>query len=301
MITGIESLNLSATSWASLNDFGITRCTRTSPLRAAVGRAAADRAQHGRAPLRRRVVGEDVVDLVAAAARAQAADVRAARDSGPPARPRAGGSRPAAPRLVVVRVAVLGEAEVDERAVPGVGEAHARCDLRCQQGIPSPLGLLEEYRADPHDRRALLDGHREVLRGAHREVREPVLARPARAAPRSAAGSASGSSANGGIVISPATLHGRAGDEARAPPGRCPALPSSPATLTSTRISVSGVPWRSSWRSAESEATEWISSTSGRTCLTLRLWSWPMKCQRSARARRRPWPRAPARGSRPAA
>ena len=32
MITGIESLNLSATSWASLNDFGITRCTRTSPL-----------------------------------------------------------------------------------------------------------------------------------------------------------------------------------------------------------------------------------------------------------------------------
>src|SRR5207302_4572928 len=31
-ITGIESLNLSAICWASLNDLGTTRCTRTSPL-----------------------------------------------------------------------------------------------------------------------------------------------------------------------------------------------------------------------------------------------------------------------------
>ena len=61
-----------------------------------------------------------------------------------------------------------------------------------------------------------------------------------------------------------------------------PALPSSPATLTSTRISVSGVPCLPSWVSAESDATEWISSTYGRICLTLRLWSWPMKCQRNS-------------------
>ena len=45
--------------------------------------------------------------------------------------------------------------------------------------------------------------------------------------------------------------------------GATPALPSSPATLTSTSTSSPGraVPaWRSSWRSADSEATEWISA-----------------------------------------
>ena len=61
-----------------------------------------------------------------------------------------------------------------------------------------------------------------------------------------------------------------------------PALSSSPATLTWTRTSVSGVPWRPSCSSAESDATEWISCAYGRICLTLRLWSWPMKCQRNA-------------------
>ena len=43
---------------------------------------------------------------------------------------------------------------------------------------------------------------------------------------------------------------------------------------------MSGVPWRSSCPSADSVATEWISSAYGRICLTLRDCSWPMKCQR---------------------
>ena len=62
--------------------------------------------------------------------------------------------------------------------------------------------------------------------------------------------------------------------------GATPALASSPATSTSTSTRVSGVPCCSSRRSAESDATEWISSTCGTMSLTLRLWSWPMKCQR---------------------
>ena len=61
-----------------------------------------------------------------------------------------------------------------------------------------------------------------------------------------------------------------------------PALPASPATLTSSRISVSGVPCVASWRSADSDATEWISVAYGRIDLTLRDWSWPMKCQRKS-------------------
>ena len=35
--------------------------------------------------------------------------------------------------------------------------------------------------------------------------------------------------------------------------------------------------------------------------MTLRLWSWPMKCQRKLRGGPSPWPRAPGRGSRPPA
>ena len=106
---------------------------------AAVGRAAADRAQHVGASLGRRVVGEDVVDLVPATPRAEPPDVRPLAIAvlqlllGLPDRSRL-------LLLFLVRVAVLGEAEVDERAVPGVGEAHSRCDLRCQQGIPFPGG-----------------------------------------------------------------------------------------------------------------------------------------------------------------
>ena len=77
--------------------------------------APADRFQHGRGAARPGLVlREDVVELVAAAA--QAPDVRplavAVLDLG------LGG------RLVVVVVIVLGEAEVDEGAMPGIAESH---------------------------------------------------------------------------------------------------------------------------------------------------------------------------------
>src|SRR3954465_11319061 len=96
-----------------------------------------DRAQHARAgpAARRRVVGEDVVDLVAAPARLEAPDVR----------PVAVAVLEIALRLarlglVVVAVAVLGlgEAEVDERLVPGVSESHRK---RCSLGSAKSLSF----------------------------------------------------------------------------------------------------------------------------------------------------------------
>ena len=71
--TGMPSLNRSATCWASLKLFGITRCTRT-PLRP-LPRAAPTAPQLGRRAPGRLVVGEDVVEVVAAAAVAEAAHV----------------------------------------------------------------------------------------------------------------------------------------------------------------------------------------------------------------------------------
>ncbi len=76
------------------------------------------------------VLGEDVVELVAAAA--QAADVGALAVAvlevrlGP------------APRLVVVVVVILlGEAEVDKRAMPGISKSHRyRCGVRPEGEFP---------------------------------------------------------------------------------------------------------------------------------------------------------------------
>src|SRR5919204_25810 len=56
-----------------------------------------------------------------------------------------------------------------------------------------------------------------------------------------------------------------------------PAFDSSPARFTSISTSLAGC--FSSCRSADSDATEWISRTLGATSLTLRLWSAPMKSQ----------------------
>ena len=146
----------------------------------------------------------------------------------------------------------------------------------------SPALCPVEAGSHAYERRALLDRDREVLRGAHGKPASGRGSRRARGGRRSGAGcppdprrTAASSSAR---RPAPGSARGSAGSSS----GAIPALPSSPATLTSTRISVSGVPWRSSWPSAESDATEWMSSTYGRICLTLRLWSWPMKCQRSS-------------------
>src|SRR5919106_6366035 len=61
--------------------------------------------------------------------------------------------------------------------------------------------------------------------------------------------------------------------------GAMPTLLCSPARLTSISTLASEPAWRSSWASADSLATEWISLTSGRTDLTLRLCRLPMKSQ----------------------
>ena len=63
------------------------------------------------------------------------------------------------------------------------------------------------------------------------------------------------------MVIRPVTRTGARSRKASSSSGAIPLFEPSPARLTSTRISVAGSPWRSSWRSAESLATDWISRT----------------------------------------
>ena len=91
-----------------------------SPAAAAV---AADRAQHARlaATLRARLVGEDVVDLVAAPA-LQAAHVGPVAIAILELGLRLGLTLPDG---LVARVLLLGEAEVDQRSVPCVAKRHA--------------------------------------------------------------------------------------------------------------------------------------------------------------------------------
>ena len=69
-------------------------------------------------PPARLVLGEDVVELVAAAARGEAAHVRALAVAVLELRLGLVGL------VTLVGIVVLGKAEVDERAVPGVAEGH---------------------------------------------------------------------------------------------------------------------------------------------------------------------------------
>jgi hypothetical protein len=93
---------------------------------AAVGPAAGDRPQHAGGPASRLLVGEDVVEVVVAAAAGggQAAHVGALAIA--VLELRLG--------LVVVLVfgvgiALFGEAEVDERAMPGVTQGHPTANI----------------------------------------------------------------------------------------------------------------------------------------------------------------------------
>ena len=61
--------------------------------------------------------------------------------------------------------------------------------------------------------------------------------------------------------------------------GSIPLLVSSPERFTSTSTAVSGRLCFESCSIADSEASEWISRTSGRIPFTLRLWRLPMKSQ----------------------
>ena len=118
-ITGIASLNWSAICCASLKLLGITRCTWMSPPLPPARPLAAHRAQDARlAPAAARLVGEDVVDLVAPPA-LEPAHVRAARGSGPRARPRARARR----------------RRRSADPLPRRGRSRQACDARCR-GAP---------------------------------------------------------------------------------------------------------------------------------------------------------------------
>ena len=134
---------------------------------------------------------------------------------------------------------------------------------------------------------------------AHREMRAARARRRARAsaANAGAAGLRIGRRTAASSSARPPT--GRRARNAPAPRGAMPALPASPATLTSSRISVSGVPWRSSWPSAESEATEWISSTYGSDLLDLAALQLADEVPGEVAGYASPCPRDPGRGSRP--
>ena len=63
----------------------------------------------------------------------------------------------------------------------------------------------EDRGADPDHRRAFLDRHLEVAAHAHRQLAQPVLARPARAGARNQGRESSARSTSGGIAMSPRT------------------------------------------------------------------------------------------------
>ena len=97
-------------------------------------------AQRGRSPLGNRVVGEDVVDLVAPAARTE------------PMHPLAlavvrfeVGFRFGLVLLLLVFLVVC-EAEVDERAMPGVAKGHLRLGVRGQDRFP--CGIMTPQRQE---------------------------------------------------------------------------------------------------------------------------------------------------------
>ena len=113
-----------------------------APVPAAAAPPPLDRAQRGGPPLGAGIVGEDVVDLVAPPPRAQPTDVGALAvavlelDLG----------LAVGLELLVVGV-VLGEAEVNECAVPGVAKGHVRVGVRRNGGISLPLIMTRWRRA----------------------------------------------------------------------------------------------------------------------------------------------------------
>ena len=174
-ITGIESLNLSAICWASLKRLGDHEVHAHVAVAAAADGCAPPT---GRSTAPRRVGGSSSAKMSSNSSR---------RRRGKPAHVRALAVAVLELRLGLgvgsssSYVVLLGEAEVDERAVPGVAERHAyvrRTSYRLPRGESSVRSSRSvQPRADAHDRRALLDGDREVLGGAHRQLAQAVLGR----------------------------------------------------------------------------------------------------------------------------
>ena len=142
-------------------------------------------------------------------------------------------------------VVVLGEAEVDERFVPCVSECHISASFGLERPIPLPIMPASAVTC-----RARLPSRMIVAPSATATRQSWEVPIESRSRPCSAASSArrakcgreaSGSWLKGGIVIRPETRTGQRSMKPPRSPGATPPLPSSPATLTSTRTSVSGV------------------------------------------------------------
>ena len=148
----------------------------------------------------------------------------------------------------LVVLGVLGEAEVDERTVPGVAKCHTAAGFAPRPGIPLPNYACSEAEPRSFSGRATCRGGRSSRPPAPRPPSPGSCPSRAASSPCSAASSArrakygrdaSGSSLNGGIVISPLTRTGERAMKSPSASGATPALLASPASSTSTRISVS--------------------------------------------------------------
>ncbi len=166
--------------------------------------------------------------------------------------------------LVVPVVVLLGDAEVDERAIPEVAERH---------GVSVDRSVLKEQRSDPDVGRALLGRDAEVLRRAHRELERGRARRRARAAARTTGATPPGSRRRRHRRQAADAVAEVAGDLGR----RDPDL---------RRLRRRGSPGRAPGSRAGARPS--ASRASGRarrgrlTTFTLFDWRWPMKCQRNA-------------------
>ena len=176
--------------------------------------------------------------------------------------------------------------------MPGVSEGHAACRFAspCADSSCSPARsrriMPVEDGAQPHDRRALLDGHRVVLGRAHRELRARPCAAGQLAQRREvAAGWPPGPRRTAASSSARRRGTGQRSTKRVELAGRDPALALLAGDVDlDQHLACRRARGARAARSTESLATEWISARTAATCLTLRLWRWPMKSQREAAA-----------------
>ena len=165
--------------------------------------------------------------------------------------------------------------------MPGVGEAHRGAIFAASRAFPSRPGLVEEYRADAgRSWRLPRRPPRSPARCPSRGARRPCSAASSRSAAKCGR-LASGSSANGGIVISPATRTGQRSRKPGSSSGRDAGL-----ALLARDVDLDqhlglrravALELRAAPSPTRRSGSARRAAGSG---LTLRLWSWPMKCQR---------------------
>ena len=187
--------------------------------------------------------------------------------------------------VILVGVVVLGQAEVDERAVPGVPEGHIEWNLARLRRVL--LQVVRRERAAQRYRRVPI---RTIVAPSSTATakswvvpidssRRPRSPRQRRAARRTS-GRLSSRVLRRTAASSSARRRGTgsARGTRRGPPGATPLLRLLPRDVDLDEdLGLRRSPWRSSCASTESLATEWIQRTCGSTCRTLRLCRWPMK------------------------